>query len=50
MAKCLRNRGVMGFRPPPGGAQAAVSVTPEISCNMTSLIKLINKRFQENTT
>ena len=32
MAKCLRNREVMGLRPPPGGAQAAIIVTPVISC------------------
>ena len=27
MAKCRRNRGVTGFRPPPGGAHAAQIVT-----------------------
>ena len=31
MLKCLINRGVMGLRPPPGGAQAAVIITSLIS-------------------
>lgn len=33
MLKCLNNRGVTGFRPPPGGAQEAMNTTSDTSIN-----------------